>query len=202
MFRTEVLCQWPPMLLSPAALDMTLWSSLADPDAERGPDVVFGVDVDESRSASIAVAWTRPDGLPQVMLVDSGLSTSTAHDRLVELTSKWGGQVALGGPADALEDDLVAAGVRVLAVSGVEFAQACGSVADAVASRGLRHGNQEELNSSVRGARWRSVGTAGERAWQLKNATGIGPLAAATRALHALTTEGPSVYETRGALTL
>lgn len=207
-FMREFLTWWedPPSI--GGAIDFTLWSSLADPDAERGADVVFGVDLDEARSASIAVAWKRPDGQPQVMLTtdgdrpDSNLSTAATHKRLVDLTSKWGGQVALGGPAAALEADLEDAGVRVLAVSSAEFAQACGSVADAVASRGLWHGNQEELNTSVRGARWRSVGTAGERAWQLKNATGIGPLAAATRALHALTTEGPSVLENRGPLTL
>ena len=186
------------------ALDVTLWGALADPEAERGAAVVFGVDVDEARSASVAAAWTRPDGRPQVMLtvdgsgrVDTGLSTAAAHTRLVDLAGKWGGQVALGGPADVLEADLVAAGVQVVAVSGSDFAQACGAVADAVASGGLRHGNQEELDASVRGARWRSVGTAGERAWQLKGAMGIGPLAAVTRALHGLMGQnqtGPNLW--------
>jgi aryl-alcohol dehydrogenase-like predicted oxidoreductase len=55
-----------------------------------------------------------------------------------------------------------------------------------VKERALRHGNQPALNDAVRASRWRNVGTAGERAWQLRDAVGVGPLAAVTRAVHGL----------------
>jgi hypothetical protein len=42
------------------------------------------------------------------------------------------------------------------------------------------------LNDAVHGAQWRSVGNAGERAFQLKDAPTVGPLAAVVRALHGL----------------
>lgn len=201
-FMREFLSWWEDPVSIGGALDFDLWSSVADPDAPRGTDVVFGLDLDESRQVSIGVGWVRPDGSAQVMVAESGLSSARALERVVELHGQWGGSVAVGGPADALEADLVAKGVPVVPVSGAEFAQACGALADRMTAGTLRHGNQPVLNDSVKGARWRSVGTAGERAWQLKGAAGIGPLAAVTRALHGLSNDGPSVYETRGPLTL
>jgi hypothetical protein len=49
------------------------WESLADPQAPRGTSPVFAVSTAPDRSwSAVAVAWRRPDGLPQVMLSQSG----------------------------------------------------------------------------------------------------------------------------------
>lgn len=209
-FRRAYLNQWPEVpLLNEAsrstAIDSDQWDELADPDAPRGANLVFGVDVAEDRSVCIGVAWTRPDGGSQVMLtadesgrVDAGLSTTQAVVRLHELVQRWGGTVILGGPAIGLSDDLTC---RTETATGAQFALACGSFADAMAAGSLHHGNQAALNQSTRAAKWRPVGTEGQRAWQLKNAAGIGPLAAVTRALHGLL-NGSSVYEERGLVSL
>jgi hypothetical protein len=172
------------------------WSELVDV-AAKPTRPVFGVDVGEDRLVSIGCAWVRPDSAVQVMAsqgatVDVGLSTAQAVERLAELSARWGGTVMLGGPAAGLEDDLRAAGVRVAMVTSAEFATACGQIADRVADVTLRHGNQAALNAAVQGARWRPVGTAGERAWQLKDSPGIGPLSAVTRAVAGLRRAAPS----------
>ena len=181
LFAREHLGVWddPPSGDDVDGFDMGVWLALADPDARRGERVVFGVDVGEDRLAHIAVAWVRPDGHMQVMLADSGLSPLAAPERVADLEARWSGSVVLGGPASALASELRSASV----MSGAEFADACGQFADLLSGRRVHHGNQEVLNSAVRAARWRSVGTAGQRAIQLKDAPAVGPLAAAVRAV-------------------
>jgi hypothetical protein len=181
LYAREHLGVWddPPLEDGASGFDMKVWESLADPDAARGERVVFGVDVGEDRLAHIAVAWRRVDGAFQVMLADSGLSPLSTPARLVELAARWGGSVMLGGPASVLESQVRASKV----MSGVEFADACGQFEDLVRGRQVHHGNQESLNGAVRAARWRSVGGAGQRALQLRDAPAVGPLAAAVRAV-------------------
>jgi hypothetical protein len=176
------------------ALPYGKWRGLADPDAPRGESVVFGADVAEDRSAWIAVAWRRPDGAAQVQLVEAEpFPAFDLVDRCVKLAEAWGGVVV---PPRAFEADLEREGVQIQKMTGTEFAGACGDVFDALEKGELRHGNQAALNQAVRAAQWRSVGTAGERAWQLKDVPEIGPLAAATRALWGLSTvtEGVLVW--------
>lgn len=158
------------------------WAELADPAAERGTDVVFGVDVGQDRIGTVAVAWNRSDGAVQVMVADEGVSPRQMGARLVELQRTWDGRVVLGGPAVDLADEVPGA----VCASGAEFAAACGRFNDLAREGGLRHGNQRSLTDAVRLAQWRSAGTAGERAFQLKDAPTVGPLAAAVRALHGL----------------
>lgn len=183
-FMAERMGWWQdPPNSSGGDLDVTRWLDLADPDAGRGTPVVFGVDVGEDRAAWVAVAWRRSDGAPHVMLAKPRMSVLKAPEVLKQLVADWGGKVMLGGPAAMLEQDLP---FETELVSGPEFATACGKVEDLLSARAIRHGNQPELNDAVRAARWRSVGTSGERAFQLKDAVGVGPLAAATRALYGL----------------
>ena len=181
LFAREHLGVWdpPPAAAGANGFDMDVWQTLADPDAPRGESVMFGVDVGEDRLAHIAVAWVRPDGHIQVMIADSGLSPLSAPDRIADLEARWGGSVVLGGPSAALEGEVRSA----LVMSGVDFADACGQFADLVRDRQVHHGNQDVLNAAVRAARWRSVGSAGQRALQLRDAPAVGPLAATVRAL-------------------
>lgn len=191
-WRREGLGIWDAEPGGGGALDVTVWSSLADPDAVPAGPVVYGVDLGEDRLASVAVAWARPDGHTQVMLTQDGelrpdarLRGSRALERLLAVLEARPGPVALGGPAlDEFGDKLDRAGANVVAVGGVEFAAACGVVADAVRDGTVHHGGQDVLTAAVRAARWRSAGADGKRAWQLKECPEVGPLAAVTRAVH------------------
>jgi hypothetical protein len=187
LFAREHLCVWdppPPSGDSLMAVDVAAWSAAADADAARGSDVSFGVDIGEDRLAHIGVAWRRPDGHLQVMLADSGLSPIDAPDRLADLVEQWRGKVVLGGPATALQSSVPDAEV----MSSLDFGAACGAFNDQLSGGLLHHGNQDALNTAalntaVEAARWRPVGTAGERAFQLKDAPTVGPLAAVVRAM-------------------
>lgn len=191
-FAREFLSWWEdPEDESLAALPYGPWLELADPDAERGADVVFGADVAEDRSAWIAVAWRREDGAAQVQLVEeSALPAFRLVERCKSLTDSWRGPVV---PPKAFEDELDRAGVQVEPMTLGDFPAACGAFSDALAERQIRHGNQTALNAAVKAAKWRSAGTDGSKAFQLKDCPEIGPLAAATRALHGLTTMAEGV---------
>lgn len=181
-FARERLGWWDePPPEEGGAFELERWLAAADPEAVRGRKVVFGVDVGEDRAAHVAVAWRRPGGV-QVMLAATGLSPTATPGRLSELARTWRGPVMLGGPAAALDGEVS----RSRVVSAAEFAASCGRFDDLLRAGEIRHGNQPELNEAVRVARWRSVGTAGERAFQLKDAPAVGPLAAVVRALHGL----------------
>ncbi|HVM10331.1 MAG TPA: hypothetical protein VM345_17870 [Acidimicrobiales bacterium] len=191
-FARERLGWWEdPPTGDGGAFDLTAWLLLADPDARRGADrPAFGVDVSIDRLVHIAAAWRRPDGRVQVQLtatdggrkVDSGLSPFDAPKRLEQLVAAWKGAVWLGGTSATLAADVKGAHM----VTGADFASACGRFADLFTDRRLRHGNQEQLNRSVEAARWRAVGTAGERSIELRDNPHAGPLAAVVRALHGL----------------
>lgn len=191
-FMTERLGWWQdPPNLGGGDLDMLRWADQVDVEALPRRPLAFGVDQGEDRLVSISCSWRRPDGSVQVMLsqqddetVDVGLSPDQALARLVKLRARWGGRVLLGGPAAGLERELRQLGVPSEVVSSAEFATACGQVEDRLRARTLWHGNQPELTDSAAAAKWRSVGTAGERAFQLKDAPTVGPMAAAVRALH------------------
>jgi hypothetical protein len=194
-FMREFYSWWqdPPNADGPGDLDVEAWRDLVDVDAEPVRPLVVGVDQGEDRTVSIGVAWRRPDDEVQVMLgqderVDVGLSPAQAVERLVTLHSRWDCRVMLGGPALGLERELQSEGVPCETVSASDFATACGQLEDRLRAGGLRHGNQPALNEAVGVARWRHVGTAGERAFQLRDSPGVGPLAAVTRAVHGLST--------------
>jgi hypothetical protein len=85
----------------------------------------------------------------------------------------------------------------VVPLKAGEFTAGCGAIADRVTAGTVHHGNQHALNVAVKAARWRSAGTTGERAFQLKDFPEVGPLAAVVRALCGLTAlaaEEPAIY--------
>lgn len=200
-FRRERLGMWDDLTAKTNALSYPLWKNLADPDAPRGDMVAFGADVAEDRTAWLAVAWTREDGATQVMLANDGqpLRPGDLATEGERLTSQWGGVIV---PPKAFEDDLEQAGAVIHKLAAGGFTAGCGMVADRVTAGTIRHGNQAALNEAVKAAKWRSAGTGGERAFQLKDFPEVGPLAAVVRALHGLTTDHPSVYESRGVSTV
>jgi hypothetical protein len=161
------------------------WLDLKDPAAERGKGAVFGVHVTEDRDAWIAVAWWRDDGAAQVMLANDGqpVRAFVLVDECKRLASEWGGRVV---PPRTFQDDLERAGVPLSPMKHGDFQIASGAFEDAFTAGTIRHGNQPALNTAVRVARMRAVGTAGEQVIQLKDAPEVGPLAAVVRALHGL----------------
>jgi hypothetical protein len=162
------------------------WLDLKDPKTERGTEVCFGADVAEDRSAWVAVAWRREDDDLQVMLANDGASMPAFRlaEECKRLTDEWQGPVL--GPR-AFEDELDKAGVDALPpMSWPDFAAGCGAFADALEGGTIRHGNQPALNEAVRVVKWRKSSTGGERAFQLKDAPEVGPLAAVVRAIHGL----------------
>jgi hypothetical protein len=200
-FMREFFSWWedPPNLAGDGDLDMARWGTLVDTAAAARKPLVVGVDQGEDRTVSIGCAWRRPDGDVQVMLgqdadedgvlrVDAGLSPGTAVARIVELRKRHSARVLLGGPAlGSLGPALTEAGVPIETVTSSEFATACGQVEDRMRAGTIHHGGQSELTDSVAVAKWRSVGKAGEREFQLAGVPGIGPTAAVVRALHGLT---------------
>jgi hypothetical protein len=164
------------------------WLDLADADAPRGTEVCFGADVAEDRSAWVAVAWRRDDDDLQVMLVNDGepLPAFKLADECKRLTDAWQGPVL--GPR-AFEEELDKAGVDSLPhMPWADFAAGCGAFKDAIDEGSVHHGNQAALNEAVRVAKFRPSATGGERAFQLKDAPLVGPLAAVVRAVHGLDT--------------
>jgi hypothetical protein len=114
--------------------------------------------------------------------IDTGLSPLATPSRLSSLSKTWKGRVILGGPSSSLEQDVPRAEV----ISGSEFAAAFGRLVDLLDDDKIRHGNQPELNEAVRLARSKPFGALGEKSLQLKDAPGVGPLAAVVRAVHGL----------------
>lgn len=189
-FMREFLSWWEDPESEGGALSLTSWMGLVDVDVEQGHAPVFGLDVAEDRAAWIAVAWMREDGTPQVQLANMGrpLPVEKAMAECDRMALKWGAPVATSS-AYALELELK--GIEVVKVTALDFSAGCGALADRINAGTLHHGNHPALNAAVKAAKWRSAGTQGERAIQLKEMPEVGPVAAVVRALWGLANYAP-----------
>ena len=185
-FAREHLCVWEPDPTSDSegALKVAEWAALADPAAERGVAPVFAVATAPDRSwSAIAVAWRRPDGVPQVMLTKRGPDSpdyrrdaTWVAARVKELRASWGGRViaankAAQGLVDGAED-----------LSETDQAKAHNALSDAVLAGAVRHGNDPAMNTAVRAARWKPVGNT--RVLDQKGSTETSPVIAAAGAVY------------------
>ena len=162
VFRTEVLCQWITAL--DTALDAGAWASLADPDAPRGKDIVFSLDVAPDHStATIAAAWRRPDAHVQVVVLDHREGVEWVTGRARELLAAHGGRLVVeqSGTAAFLLPDL--RDVTVDPVPRRYFADACGALDAAVTARTMRHGDDPPVRAAVDVARWSAQAETGQR---------------------------------------
>jgi hypothetical protein len=176
---------------SKQVIDPDVWFSLTDEKSKRDPKakVAFAVDIPPDRkSASIAVAADRKDGLRHVEVVERRSGTAWAVGRLVELAEKVNGEVALdpSSPAGSLLTGLMEAGIEPQLITGREMTQACGlfydmAMADDPDERTLRHIGQPRLNTAVDAGRKRNVLDAW--AWHRRDSeSDISPLVAVTLA--------------------
>lgn len=151
-----------------------LWDAACSVDVSPSGRLVVAVDVNPERSwSSVAVA----DAGGTVELVDHRPGTGWLVDRALEVASRWGAQVALdpAGPAGSFKPDLG----DVIEVSGRELGQACGAFYDDVTEGRAAIRRHSSLDSSVAGARRRSVGDAW--AWARKDTSvDVSPLVAVT----------------------
>ena len=170
-FAMERLGLWVDQDSLLSALSPARWAALADADAERGSGVVFGVDVTQDREAWVAVAWHRPDDSVHVMLANDGnaMPAFRVGDYVKELSERWASTVT---GSKALEDEMPHGFVPL---TSADFTIASGGFADLMEAGTVRHGNQPALNHAVKAAKWRSAGTGGERAFQLRDCPEVGP---------------------------
>lgn len=179
-FAREHLCVWEsePGSAEPG-LDAERWSTLADPQADRGGTPSFGVATAPDRSSvAIAVAWRRDDGDVQVMLtgdgdrLDYGRTTAWVEKRAKELRNRWSGRLYPDTASAELIGDSEKPPPR---------AQVDAKLDDLIAAGRVRHGNQEALNIAVRAAKWRESGEM--RVLDRKGDTDITPVKAAALAV-------------------
>lgn len=192
--------QWPPDPDDDWVIPRDLWLSvLADP-AEVPPrpvgKVAFSVDTTPNRKlTSISVAGVRPDGRPQVQVVENRGGATWAVPRLVELAAAWpsyGVVIDMQSAAASLVGDLRLAGVEVIEMTTPDAKQAFGQFYDrCTETKDLRHLNQPSLNAALKGATERDVGDA--KLWNRKTPdVDITPLVSATNALWGWTTRHSS----------
>lgn len=158
----------------------TQWSAVRS-DATFDGGLVFAVDIDPDREFA-AIAAADPGGL--IELGDYRPGTDWVAARLAELCARHDAPVALqaSGPAATLQAHLEAAGVRVIAASGADMRNACGSMFDAIVQRTVRVRRHPALDLAATTAGKRPSGDA----WVWDRRSGdVTPLVATTLALWA-----------------
>lgn len=176
-------------------IDLARWNACKDegqaPSTEFPP--TWAIDVTPDRGfAALAVAFHRPDGLPQGEVVQTGPGTSWLVEATAERARRYGRSVVVvdpAGPAGSLIADLEAARLTVVKTTPRDVAQASGWLYDASIAGSWRHAGQTVLDDALRAATKRTLGDAW--AWDRKSSTTaapIAPLVAVTLAVWGLRT--------------
>jgi hypothetical protein len=180
-FRRAFLNQWTST--EERVIPAALWAKVCpSPDIQPAGAIAFGLDVNEERSAASIVAADR-DG--NARLIDHRPGVGWVVDRVVELTEKHRGTVAVDGygPAGALVADLEHRSVKVRSFTTSEFAKSCGSFYDDVVENRLRVASNALLDDAVAGANRKQVGDAWR--WTRRGSSEVTPLVALTLAVRA-----------------
>lgn len=197
---------WPALeVVDSDGISVDEWRALEDPGSSPREPVCFAFDVRPDRSAAaVCVAGLRDDGLAHVAVVDHRPGTGWVPGLLQRVMAEHERPLVVYdqfSPAATLVKKLADFELDVQPMSSTEHAQACGAIFDAVKERTLRHLGTKELETAVRGASKRPLGEAW--AWSRKNSTAdISPLVAATLAFWGIRHARPSVYESRGVITV
>jgi hypothetical protein len=192
-FRRYWLNQPVPTNIISGAVDSTAWHVAQDVGSKIVGPVTFCVDVAEDRSwASIGAAGEGSGGGLHVEVVDYKAGTGWLVKRIVEVASRHvAANVVIqpNSPAGSMIAELDEAGLRIMKVNTVEYAQACGMFYDAVTDGAIRHIGQPELNFAVNGTIKRPSGDA--FVWdRRKSSIDISPLTAVTLAAWGHKTHG------------
>jgi hypothetical protein len=188
-FRRAYLNQWVP---KPKDSDEQVypsaaWDALADPAGASLAlsGIVLAVDVPPDReTAAIASCGSRPDGTPQVELVDYRPGTDWVVDRLRDVASRWPVRAVVIDSASAAKSLAPAvdhAGLPLVMTTGGDMAAACGSMFDAIRDGSFRQVPHPDMSAAIRSARKRNL----RDAWALDRRSGgadISPLVAAVLA--------------------
>ncbi len=167
-FLHEALGVWDDQ--TARALIMPNWPMCATTNAAPTP-AALGLAVDEDRvwiSLAASSAGDRPH-LGSIQRVRLGTHRAHMVSEVARIQSATGADVVLDrkGPASTLEDDLLAAGVRVTWAGLDDYVTACADLFDAVESGQVEHGDYDDLNDAVAAAAKRKIG---ERwAWSRRN---------------------------------
>jgi hypothetical protein len=198
-FARERLGWWDdPAEVLETGIDPELWAQRTDRGSEPVDPVAFAVDVSPDRkTACIAVAGRRADGLSHVGVVASAKGTAWLVDRVAELVEKWKPcAVVIDGrsAAASLLPAFAEAKIDIEVTSASDMAQACGAFFDAVVEDRLRHLGKDALTAAVKAATTRPLGEG--FAWNRRNPNReISQLVAVTLALHGFAVHGPTTTE-------
>jgi phage terminase large subunit-like protein len=190
-FARERMGWWDePLGDAPISLDK--WLACIDPESKRTGACVIGLDVSPSlRSAAVAMAGWRTDGLPHGELVKHEPGVDWLAETLAGyVKAKRPAAVVGHGTAQlkALVPSLEAAGVTVTLLADGDMAAACSQLQSEVAEGGFRHLGDPILADALGNAASKPVGDGGW-VWRRKGSEGdIAPLVALNAARWGLQT--------------
>jgi phage terminase large subunit-like protein len=190
-FARERMGWWDePLGDAPISLDK--WLACIDPESKRTGACVIGLDVSPSlRSAAVAMAGWRTDGLPHGELVKHEPGVDWLAETLAGyVRAKRPAAVVGHGTAQlkALVPSLEAAGVTVTLLTDGDMAAACSQLQSEVAEGGFRHLGDPILADALGNAASKPVGDGGW-VWRRKGSEGdITPLVALNAARWGLQT--------------
>lgn len=173
-------------LVGNSEISLDAWADVEDEQSVLEDPVCIAYDVSPGRRTSISAAGLNEEGRKHVEVIHCRAGTGWVPERFVELCEKWD-VVELAcdgfGPANALAAKIEEqTGLKVRRLKTGEYADACGQFAIAVEEHDVVHIGQEELTTSVRGARTRPL--VDRWAWsRSKSKTDPGPVISSSVAL-------------------
>jgi hypothetical protein len=173
-------------LVGNSEISLEKWLEGEDAESVMVDPVCIAFDVSPARRTTITAAGLNERGRKMVETIHCREGTGWVPERLAELCSSHEVMelVCDGfGPANAIADRIEEqTGLDVRRLKTGEYADACGQFATAVEEDDLVHLGQDELNTSVRGARVRPL--VDRWAWsRSKSKTDPGPVISASIAL-------------------
>lgn len=168
-----------------SVISVVAWQALRDPHSRVLDPVCLAFDVSPDRSAAIAAAGRRADGLLHVEVLEHRQGVRWLPGRLAELVEAHEVEAVVcagDGPVASVVAEVEEAEVAVETLSGPQHTQACGRFVDLIDEKQVRHLGSHELAAAVKGAKTRPLGDAW--AWSRKHSNiDICPLVAATLAV-------------------
>jgi hypothetical protein len=173
-------------LVGNAEISLEKWLGCEDAESVLEDPVCISFDVSPARRTTITAAGLNERGKKMVEMINCREGTGWVPERMAELCASHEVMelVCDGfGPANAIADRIEEqTGLDVRRLKTGEYADACGQFATAVEEDDLVHLGQDELNTSVRGARTRPL--VDRWAWsRSKSKTDPGPVISGSIAL-------------------